>query len=293
MIENMVESNQSFPELPSIQDLSPMIRTVIIGSHMEAREMGSDDTQMFDKMSIRTETEVNLQSDPTLLLHSSQILAKMDIPETLMVLTVKSNVADSTKPQEKNIQHDCLMSIGNPFNEYSYQTSDGKTVCGRTRRKSVDCKKHVLWANHKRTLSFSIADNVLPRIEAHKYIISKIDANSYLYGHIWLTTTLLFMLPSFGNSVTYLMQKHTNITTSWSFDLGYLSVAVSGIHGYVIVMSLAFYFLLQYQDSNSGGIVMTLIEERKGNQVIDVTVSALTEKKENDVVVECKEERPE
>ncbi|KAK8662740.1 hypothetical protein V6N13_024631 [Hibiscus sabdariffa] len=104
------------------------------------------------------------------------------------------------------------------------------------------------------------------------------------------------MLPSFGNSVTYLMQKHTNITTSWSFDLGYLSVAVSGIHGYVIVMSLAFYFLLQYQDSNvslSGGIVMTLIEERKGNQVIDVTVSALTEKKENDVVVECKEERPE
>ncbi|KAL4367532.1 hypothetical protein GQ457_05G015300 [Hibiscus cannabinus] len=49
---------------------------------------------------------------------------------------------------------------------------------------------------------------------------------------------------------SYLMQKNTNITTSWSCDLGYISVAASVIYGYAIVASLTFYFLLRYQDSN-------------------------------------------
>ncbi|KAL4354093.1 hypothetical protein GQ457_06G011680 [Hibiscus cannabinus] len=50
--------------------------------------------------------------------------------------------------------------------------------------------------------------------------------------------------------ICMLMRKHTYITTSWSFNLGYISVATSGIYGYAIVVSLEFYFLLQYQDSN-------------------------------------------
>ncbi|KAK9011345.1 hypothetical protein V6N11_044197 [Hibiscus sabdariffa] len=49
---------------------------------------------------------------------------------------------------------------------------------------------------------------------------------------------------------SYLMQKNRNITTSWSCDVGYISVAASVIYGYAIVVSLAFYFLLQYQYSN-------------------------------------------
>ncbi|KAK8515094.1 hypothetical protein V6N12_001254 [Hibiscus sabdariffa] len=80
---------------------------------------------------------------------------------------------------------------------------------------------------------------------------SKIDANPDLYGHIWITTTLVFMLSSFGNFATYLMQKHTDGTTSWSFDVGYVNVAASGIYGYAIVVPLAFYFLLQYLGSNA------------------------------------------
>ncbi|KAK6227918.1 Yip1 domain - like 1 [Theobroma cacao] len=80
---------------------------------------------------------------------------------------------------------------------------------------------------------------------------SKIDANPDLYGLIWITTTLVFMLSSFGNCATYLMQKHTDSTASWNFDVGYVNVAACGIYGYTIVVPMAFYFLLQYLGSNA------------------------------------------
>ncbi|KAK8691658.1 hypothetical protein V6N13_075159 [Hibiscus sabdariffa] len=80
---------------------------------------------------------------------------------------------------------------------------------------------------------------------------SKIDANPDLYGFIWITTTLVFMLASFGNCATYLMQKHTDGTYSWSFDVGYINAAAAGIYGYAAVVPVAFYFLLQYLGSNA------------------------------------------
>ncbi|XP_022765095.1 protein YIPF1 homolog isoform X2 [Durio zibethinus] len=79
----------------------------------------------------------------------------------------------------------------------------------------------------------------------------KIDANPDLYGFIWITTTLVFMLASFGNCATYLMQKRTDGTTSWSFDVGYVNAAACGIYGYTAVVPLAFYFLLRYLGSNA------------------------------------------
>ncbi|KAG8493211.1 hypothetical protein CXB51_010579 [Gossypium anomalum] len=80
---------------------------------------------------------------------------------------------------------------------------------------------------------------------------SKIDANPDLYGLIWITTTLVFMLASFGNWATYLMQKHSDGTTSWSFDVGYINAAAVGIYGYAVVVPMAFNFLLQYLGSNA------------------------------------------
>ncbi|TYI62831.1 hypothetical protein E1A91_D10G274300v1 [Gossypium mustelinum] len=80
---------------------------------------------------------------------------------------------------------------------------------------------------------------------------NKIEANPDLYGLIWITTTLVFMLSCFGNFATYLMQKHTDGTTTWSFDVGYVNVAASGIYGYAIAVPMAFYFLLQYLGSNA------------------------------------------
>ncbi|KAK7321538.1 hypothetical protein VNO77_32287 [Canavalia gladiata] len=80
---------------------------------------------------------------------------------------------------------------------------------------------------------------------------SKIDANPDLYGLIWISTTLVFVLASLGNLATFLMQKHANNSTSWSFDVSYVNMAACSIYGYAIVVPLAYYFFLQYMGSNA------------------------------------------
>ena len=70
------------------------------------------------------------------------------------------------------------------------------------------------------------------------------------YGLIWISTTLVFVLAALGNCATYLMQKHTNTGTSWSFNVSYMNIAAGSVYGYAAVVPLAFYFLLQYMGSN-------------------------------------------
>ncbi|KAJ6726997.1 PROTEIN YIPF [Salix purpurea] len=79
---------------------------------------------------------------------------------------------------------------------------------------------------------------------------SKIDANPDLYGLIWVSTTLIFVLASLGNLATYLIEKRTDNKSSWSFDVGYVNAAVFSVYGYAIVVPLAFYFLFRYLGSN-------------------------------------------
>lgn len=71
------------------------------------------------------------------------------------------------------------------------------------------------------------------------------------YGLIWISTTLVFLLAAFGNCATYLMEKHSDSTTSWSFDVSYVNLAAGSVYGYAIVVPVAFYFLLQYLGSNA------------------------------------------
>lgn len=73
---------------------------------------------------------------------------------------------------------------------------------------------------------------------------SKIDANPDLYGLIWVSTTLVFVIAALGNVSTYLIGN-----SSWNFDVGFMSLAASTVYGYAIVVPLAFYFLLQYLGS--------------------------------------------
>ncbi|XP_050387066.1 uncharacterized protein LOC126803322 isoform X2 [Argentina anserina] len=80
---------------------------------------------------------------------------------------------------------------------------------------------------------------------------SKIDANPDLYGLIWISTTLVFVLASVGNCATYLMNRHTDTTTSWSFNVSYMSLAACSVYGYAILVPLAFYFTLKYLGANS------------------------------------------
>ncbi|KAI4339814.1 hypothetical protein MLD38_024714 [Melastoma candidum] len=79
----------------------------------------------------------------------------------------------------------------------------------------------------------------------------KIEANPDLYGPIWITTTLVFVLAALGNCATFLMDKRTDSSTSWSFDVGYITTALWSIYGYAIVVPLGFYFMLKYMGSNA------------------------------------------
>ncbi|KAE9451423.1 hypothetical protein C3L33_16660, partial [Rhododendron williamsianum] len=69
------------------------------------------------------------------------------------------------------------------------------------------------------------------------------------YGLVWISATLMFVIASLGNFSTYLMDKRSDSSTSWSFDVNYVNVAACAIYGYIVIVPLAFYFLLQYLGS--------------------------------------------
>ncbi|XAR66235.1 hypothetical protein NMG60_11012390 [Bertholletia excelsa] len=99
-------------------------------------------------------------------------------------------------------------------------------------------------------------DIVLNRLMSSLYPISgdffsKIGANPDLYGLVWITTTLVFVIASFGNCATYLMDRRSDGSASWSFDVGYVNMAACSVYGYAVVVPLGFYFLLQYLGSNA------------------------------------------
>lgn len=73
----------------------------------------------------------------------------------------------------------------------------------------------------------------------------------FRYGPVWISTTLVFMLAALGNCATYLMLKHSDKSTAWSFDVSYINWAACAVYGYVLVVPAAFYFLLQYLGLNA------------------------------------------
>lgn len=80
---------------------------------------------------------------------------------------------------------------------------------------------------------------------------SKIDANPDLYGLVWVSATLIFVISSLGNCATYLMHKRSDSSSSWSFDVNYVNVAASSVYGYALLVPMGFYFLLQYLGSSA------------------------------------------
>ncbi|KAJ0262384.1 Protein YIP [Hirschfeldia incana] len=99
-------------------------------------------------------------------------------------------------------------------------------------------------------------DVVLNRLMSSLYptsgdFFNKIDANPDLYGLVWICTTLVFVLSSFGNCATYLVKKRTDGVAPWVFDVNYINMAASLIYGYAIIVPLAFYFSLRYMGSRA------------------------------------------
>lgn len=97
-------------------------------------------------------------------------------------------------------------------------------------------------------------DIVINRLTSSLYptgdFFSKIDANPDLYGLVWISTTLIFVIASLGNCASYLMLKRSESTTSWTFDVNYVNFAAVSVYGYAVMVPVAFYFLLQYLGSN-------------------------------------------
>lgn len=100
-------------------------------------------------------------------------------------------------------------------------------------------------------------DVVVERIQNSLYPIHgdffrKIGNNPDLYGAIWISTTLIFVIAALGNCATFLMRRQNDKSIAWSFDVSYLNVAASAIYGYAVLTPAAFYSILQYLGSNAG-----------------------------------------
>nr|CAB3465049.1 unnamed protein product [Digitaria exilis] len=82
-----------------------------------------------------------------------------------------------------------------------------------------------------------VVDRLISSVYPMDGFYRKIDANPDMYGPLWITTTLIFMLAAFGNFATYLMQKKTDPKIG-NFDVGYFNWAASVMYGYAIIVLL-------------------------------------------------------
>ncbi|KAK3138596.1 hypothetical protein QOZ80_5AG0370910 [Eleusine coracana subsp. coracana] len=90
-----------------------------------------------------------------------------------------------------------------------------------------------------------VVDRLISSVYPMDGFLRKIDANPDMYGPLWITTTLIFMLATFGNFATYLIQKKKDLDI-WNFDVGYFNWAASVMYGYAIIVPAVFFFLFQY-----------------------------------------------
>ncbi|PAN19187.1 hypothetical protein GQ55_3G245800 [Panicum hallii var. hallii] len=90
-----------------------------------------------------------------------------------------------------------------------------------------------------------VVDRLVSSVYPMDGFYRKIDANPDMYGPLWITTTLIFMLAALGNFATYLMQKKKD-PVIWNFDVGYFNWAASVMYGYAIIVPAIFFFLFQY-----------------------------------------------
>ncbi|WOL14977.1 hypothetical protein Cni_G23758 [Canna indica] len=91
-----------------------------------------------------------------------------------------------------------------------------------------------------------VIDRMISSIYPMNGFDRKIDGNPDLYGPVWISATLIFMLAALGNVGTYLKQKGVDPSTTWIFDVSYINWAACIIFGYALAVPAAFYFLLHY-----------------------------------------------
>lgn len=100
-----------------------------------------------------------------------------------------------------------------------------------------------------------VVDRIISSIYPMDDFYRKIDANPDMYGPIWITTTLVFILAAFGNCATYLTHQRSGQDTVWNFDVTYVNWAATVLYGYTLAVPAAFYFMLQYLGPNNASLV--------------------------------------
>ena len=68
----------------------------------------------------------------------------------------------------------------------------------------------------------------------------------YMYGPLWISTTLVFEVTTLGNYASYLSSIKCEDKIDWHYDINYMSWAACLIYGYICSVPLRFYFLLRY-----------------------------------------------
>ncbi|KAJ9687001.1 hypothetical protein PVL29_015738 [Vitis rotundifolia] len=149
-----------------------------------------------------------------------------------------------------NIDEQSIISFAILFNDpfvscHFIHVLDGSSQCN----KSWMCPYFHL--NGLEPTIFPFFSIILERILKHFIIWSTVTSFPHIYGLIWTSTTLIFVIVALGNYATYLTKKWSHSSATWSFDVSYLNLPFCSIYGYALLVAVVFYFLLQYLGSNA------------------------------------------
>lgn len=100
-----------------------------------------------------------------------------------------------------------------------------------------------------------VVDRLISSVYPTDAFSRKIESNPDLYGPIWISTTLVFMLSALGYSAAYMIRKRSDPTTQWNFDVSYMNWAACVVYGYAVAIPAAFYFLFHYVGTSNPGLV--------------------------------------
>ncbi|XP_039145813.1 protein YIPF1 homolog isoform X1 [Dioscorea cayenensis subsp. rotundata] len=173
------------------------------------------------------------------------------LPSTHLLGSVPAVVADDKRPavDEARTGSHSNLHVFPPANG-GYQAPGTPYETGGNEQATTNWKGVLSISSYSPYFNVD-TDNVVDRILSSMNPLQgdfrrKIDSYPDLYGPVWISTTLVFMLAALGNCGTYLMNRKSVPDTAWVFDVNYVNWAASVVYGYALLVPVAFYFLLQY-----------------------------------------------
>jgi len=95
--------------------------------------------------------------------------------------------------------------------------------------------------------TYDVIDRTICTLYPHRGdFCEKVQHNPDMYGPLWISTTLVFVVTALGNYASYLSFIPSEHKTGWYYDINYMSLAAFLIYGYICLVPLGFYFLLRY-----------------------------------------------